>query len=254
MTSDILPHIIGIIPARYASTRLPGKPLALIAGRPMIEHVYRRAQEALSEVYVATDHKLVADAVRSFGGRVIMTSPLLRSGTERCEAAVSQSAISADAIVNIQGDEPLIDPDDIRLVCRMLREDPEAIATLARVYDPQTDGFGALESKSHVKVVTDLRMNVMYFSRAVIPFVRDKSDGPAPRYLLHSGIYGFTTEMLRSIARLAPSPLEQAENLEQLRWMEHGMRIRVGLTPNRSIPVDTPDDIALVEERLKQMQ
>ena len=241
-----LPHIIGIIPARYASTRLPGKPLALIAGRPMIEHVYRRAQEAISEVYVATDHKLVADAVRSFGGSVIMTSPLLRSGTERCEAAVRQSSISADAVVNIQGDEPLIDPDDIRLVCRMLREDPEAIATLARVYDPQTDGFGALESKSHVKV--------MYFSRAVIPFVRDKSDGPAPRYLLHSGIYGFTTEMLRSIARLAPSPLEQAENLEQLRWMEHGMRIRVGLTSRRSIPVDTPDDIALVEERLKQMQ
>lgn len=248
-----LQHIIGIIPARYASTRLPGKPLALIAGRPMIEHVYRRALEALDEVYVATDHELVADAVRSFGGRVIMTSPLLRSGTERCGAALSQGAIKADAVVNIQGDEPLIAPDDIRRVCRMLREDPEAIATLARVFNPKTDGQEALESASHVKVVADLQMNAMYFSRAVIPFVRDKADSPTPRYLLHSGIYGYSTDMLRRIAALSPTPLEKAENLEQLRWMEHGLRIRIGITTHRGIPVDTPEDIALVEERLKQI-
>ena len=249
-----LQHIIGIIPARYASTRLPGKPLAMIAGRPMIEHVYRRAAEAIEEVYVATDHELVADAVRSFGGRVIMTSPLLRSGTERCEAAISRGDIKSDAVVNIQGDGPLIAPDDIRLICRMLREDPEAIATLARVFSPETDGREALESASHVKVVADLRMNAMYFSRAVIPFVRDKTDSHATRYLLHSGIYGYSTEMLHRIAALSPTPLEKAENLEQLRWIEHGMRIRLGITTHRGVPVDTPEDIALVEERLRQMQ
>ncbi len=230
-------RVIGIIPSRYASTRLPGKALALIAGRPMIEHVYRRAQAAasLSEVWVATDDTRICDAVAAFGGRVVMTRPDHPSGTDRLAEAAE--GLEADVIVNVQGDEPLLDPGVIDRVVQPFREDPGLRMSTAAVeiHDPAD-----IQDPAVVKVVLDRQGNALYFSRLPIPFYR--SGEQAPR-LKHLGLYAYRKEFLLAYARMAPTPLERAEGLEQLRVLENGGRIRVVITSHDAIGVDTPDDL-----------
>ncbi len=233
--------IICVIPARYSSTRLPGKPLALIAGRPMIQHVYERASEAKlpCRVLVATDHDQVFSAVRAFGGEVMMTSPLHPTGTDRL-AEVAARHEDADVIINVQGDEPLIEPVVIDQLAGEFQRDPELMmATLAAPL---------AEDESHmpsvVKVVTDLAGYALYFSRSLIPYPRNPANGLT--YLKHIGIYAYRRDFLLKYAALPPTPLEKAESLEQLRALEHGYRIKVLATDFTSVGVDTPEDLERV--------
>lgn len=237
---------VGIIPARYAATRLPGKPLLPIAGRPMIQHVYEQARraETLSAVMVATDDERIAAAVSAFGGEAIMTSTTHRSGTDRLAEAARD--LRADVIVNIQGDEPLIDPGTIDSLVAPFEARPElAMATLStpilRAEDAAAD--------SVVKVVVDRESYAIYFSRLPIPFYRDENVPPAAapaRHRKHIGLYAYRKEALMRFASLPPTPLEQAEALEQLRALEHGMRILVVPTAHDAISVDTPEDLERV--------
>jgi 3-deoxy-manno-octulosonate cytidylyltransferase (CMP-KDO synthetase) len=232
---------IGIIPARWQATRLPGKPLADIAGRPMIQHVYERSRQAasLAEVLVATDDERVFDAVRGFGGEVVMTSADHASGTDRiAEAARTRTA---DIVVNIQGDEPLIDPDAIdAMVAPFATEPGLEMSTLAVPISSPRD----IEDPGVVKVVFDRRGYALYFSRYPIPFHRDDRGGVA--YHRHLGLYAYTTEFLQAYAGMRPAPLEQTEKLEQLRVLENGHRIFVVITDHDGVGVDTPEDLARV--------
>lgn len=240
MTSDA---IIAAIPARYASTRLPGKPLLEIHGRPMIEHVYRRALEAgeIERVVVLTDDERIAEAVDRFGGHCEMTPPECPSGTDR----IAHAARNWDAagVVNVQGDEPLIDPGAIEAVARHLRNHPgDPMVTLAAPVED--DDF---ENPNTVKVVLDRRGYALYFSRAPIPYPRNPHR--APQYK-HIGLYGYRKETLLHLASLAPTLLEQSEALEQLRALEHGIPIRVLETTAAEPGVDTPEDLSRVRSRL----
>ena len=242
--------IIGAIPARYASTRLPGKPLRLIAGKPMIEHVVRRVEgvPGLDRVVVLTDDERIADAVRAFGGDVEMTPEQCVSGTDRIAFAAAHW--DCRAVINIQGDEPLIDPSSVGLLVELLRSRPEVeMATLSapleaeRRQDPNT-----------VKVVTRLDGSALYFSRAPIPYPRQpfgEPGGPAgPR--LHIGIYGYRKDVLLRLAALEPTPLERLESLEQLRALENGMSIHVLSLDRPAHPgVDTPEDLERVASYLE---
>lgn len=239
MSSDA---IIGAIPARYASSRLPGKPLLPLAGRPMIEHVYRRACEAasLDRVVVLTDDQRIAEAVESFGGLWEMTPESCRSGTDRIASAAS--AWDARGVVNIQGDEPLIDPRAIDAVARHLRQEDDPMVTLSA--PAKADD---LDNPNVVKVVTDRFGYALYFSRSAIPFAR-QAGGAAPRK--HVGIYGYTLETVSRLAALDPTPLEVSESLEQLRALENGIRLRV-LEGQAAAPgVDTAEDLAKVDALL----
>jgi 3-deoxy-manno-octulosonate cytidylyltransferase (CMP-KDO synthetase) len=231
---------IGIIPARYQSSRLPGKPLAEIAGKPMVQHVYERASRAtrLSGVLVATDDARIFTAVQEFGGAVVMTSPDHPTGTDRLAEAAE--TLDADVIVNVQGDEPLIDPAVIDAVAAPFEAEPDLpMATLAtRIRRPQD----AL-APSVVKVVTDCRGNALYFSRLPIPYYREGSDGV---HWKHIGLYAYRRDFLLRYPKLEPTPLERAEALEQLRALENGFRIRVLITDHDAISVDTPDDLERV--------
>jgi 3-deoxy-manno-octulosonate cytidylyltransferase (CMP-KDO synthetase) len=235
--------IIGAIPARYASTRLPGKPLLPIAGRPMIEHVYRRvaAARGLERVVVLTDDLRIAEAVARFGGEVAMTPPECASGTDRIAHAAREW--SARAVVNIQGDEPLIDPEEVSAVARHLAEHPaDEIVTLAAPALPEE-----LADPNAVKVVLDRAGYALYFSRSAIPYAR-QAGGAAP--LKHLGIYGYQRQTLLKLAALPRTPLEISESLEQLRALENGIRIRV-LPARRGSPgVDTREDLERVERLL----
>ena len=237
------PTVIGAIPARFASTRLPGKPLLNIAGRPMIEHVYRRAQAAktLDRVVVLTDDDRIVEAVEGFGGEVEKTPEDCQSGTDRI--AWAARTWDAAAVVNIQGDEPLIDPASIEAVAAHLRGHSEAeMVTLAAPIDP--DDF---EDPNCVKVVVDLTGHALYFSRAPIPHPRRTGEAPGRK---HIGIYGYRRDILLQLADWTPTDLERCESLEQLRALEHGIRIRV-LDVARAEPgVDTREDLARVEARL----
>jgi 3-deoxy-manno-octulosonate cytidylyltransferase (CMP-KDO synthetase) len=231
---------VAIIPARYHSTRLPGKPLAEIGGRPMIEHVYRRAaaSPAVDAVIVATDDARVHAAVEAFGGMAWMTRADHRSGSDRlAEVAAS---LSCELVVNVQGDEPLLAPEMIaEVVAPMIADAGLPMATLCRPLDAE-----ALADPNVVKVVTNRRGDALYFSRAPIPFSRDAAAGlDATRARKHIGLYVYRREFLLEFARLAPAPLEQAESLEQLRALEHGFRIRVIETTHDSVGVDTPADL-----------
>lgn len=239
-------RIVGAIPARYASTRLPGKPLRLIAGKPMIEHVYRRAAQAdgIDSVVVLTDDARIAEAVDAFGGRCEMTPADCASGTDRI-AHAARGWTDVVAVINIQGDEPLIEPDGIARLARHLREHPDdGMATLAA---PAADG--ELEDPNAVKVVVDLAGYALYFSRASIPFPRRSGAAPTRK---HVGIYAYRREVLLRLAELAPTALEQAESLEQLRALEHGIRIRVLDTERAAPGVDTEEDLARVELALQR--
>lgn len=235
-------RVVVIIPARFASTRLPGKPLALIHGRPMIRHVYERAAEAkgVLEVVVATDDARIAEVVGAFGGRALLTSPACPSGTDRvAEAARSLAAEGLDfeAVVNVQGDEPFLDPGAIGEVAGLLaatKTDGRApMATLARALEA-----GEAERPSVVKVACDLEGYALFFSRA-----------PIGQNLAHVGLYAYTRERLEQIAALPVTPLEAAERLEQLRVLEHGLPIAVGRTGWRSAGIDTPEDLLRANDR-----
>ncbi len=233
-----------VIPARFGSVRLPGKPLAQIDGHPMIWYVWDRARSArsVSRVVVATDDERIAAAVRGFGGQAVLTSPDCASGTDR--VAEAARGLPEEILVNVQGDEPLMDPSVIDAVAAPLLADPSvAMATAAL---PREDP-GEFVRPSVVKVVVDARGDALYFSRAPIPWYRDSGCGP---YRKHLGIYAYRKETLLRLAALPPSPLEEAERLEQLRALSHGIRIRVVDVAHDSVGVDTPEDLRTVEERI----
>lgn len=241
--------IVGAIPARYASTRLPGKPLLLIAGRPMIEHVYERVSQArgLDRIVVLTDDERIARAVEGFGGEWEMTPPECASGTDRIAHAARQW--HAAAVVNIQGDEPLIDPEAVSRIAVHLADHPEdPVVTLAAeaVLEEMGEEMG---NPNAVKVVLDLAGYALYFSRSAIPFQRQEG-GAVP--LKHLGIYGYQREALLRLAALPQTPLERSESLEQLRALENGLRIRVLLAEGASPGVDTREDLERVERLLRQ--
>ncbi|MBR6456183.1 MAG: 3-deoxy-manno-octulosonate cytidylyltransferase [Prevotella sp.] len=238
-----------IIPARYASTRFPGKPLALLGGKTVIERVYRQVSEVVEEVFVATDDERIFREVERFGGRAVMTSPNHRSGTDRIQEAVTTIGTQADVIINVQGDEPFIQASQIEELCRQFDDPTTQIATLGKPFA----SMEAVENENSPKIVLDNNGFALYFSRSVIPFVRgiDRSRWLEQfPFLKHIGLYAYRREVLRKITQLPPSSLEQAESLEQLRWLQNGYRIRVGLTDVETIGIDTPDDLARAEEFL----
>ena len=243
-------NILCVIPARYSSTRLPGKPLALIAGKPLIQRVYERAKEAKrpNAVLVATDHELVYQAVQGFGGQVMMTSPDHPTGTDRL-AEVAKEHPEADIIINVQGDEPLIAPEVIDLLAGAFDGDPELnMATLMTEMDKSEYNL-----PSAVKVVASLTGYALYFSRSLLPYPRNGKlpGGPLPVYK-HIGIYAYRRDFLLKYAALEPTPLEQTESLEQLRALEHGYKIKVLKTDFKSIGVDTPEDLEKVNEYFRR--
>lgn len=236
--------IIGIIPARFASTRFPGKPLADIGGRSMIERVYRQASQSqkLNKVLVATDDALIAGHVESFGGNVIMTREDHVSGTDRCAEAMQNEGSSWDAVINIQGDEPFIQPDQINLVCECFENAETQIATLVKVIRNEDE----LRNPNTPKVLLDKDQNAVYFSRQVIPFVKGIPESDwlqAHTFYKHIGIYGYRGDILSELTVLPQGNLEKAESLEQLRWLEHGFRIMTRLTEQETLAVDTPEDL-----------
>ena len=238
--------ILCVIPARYSSTRLPGKPLAMIAGKPMIQHVYERASRAQrpKKVLVATDHPLVYEAVEGFGGRAIMTSPHHPTGTDRL-AEVAEKFPEVDLIINVQGDEPLIPPEIIDDLAQAFDQNQDLqMATLMTEMDESE-----YNTPSAVKVVTDLEGYALYFSRSLLPFPR--SDAGIPVYK-HIGIYAYRRDFLLKFAKLSPTPLEETESLEQLRALEHGYKIKVLKTDFKSIGVDTMEDLEKVNLLLRR--
>lgn len=242
------PSVVAIIPARYQSTRLPGKPLIALAGRPLIEHVYRRAAQVpgIQRVLVATDDARILAAVDAFGGECVMTDPSHRSGTDRL-AEVARG-LDCEVVVNVQGDEPLIDPAMIAGALAPMADPAVMMATLRR----RLASVEELNNPNVVKVVVDSRGDALYFSRAPIPWARDAANhlAPGPTFK-HIGLYVYRREFLLTVAGLSPTPLEQAESLEQLRVLEHGYRIRTVETTLDSIGVDTPDDLARVRAHLE---
>jgi 3-deoxy-manno-octulosonate cytidylyltransferase (CMP-KDO synthetase) len=242
---------IGIIPARYASTRFPGKPLVDIGGKPMIQRVYEQASQAnLQQVLVATDDDRIADAVRDFGGQVVLTGAHHQSGTDRCFEAYTRHDVPFDCIINIQGDEPFIQPEQINLVLNCFENPATQLATLIKqIHHP-----AELLNPNAPKVVTDNRQQAIYFSRHPIPYFR----GAEPEswlqhhtYYKHIGIYGYRADILEQITRLPPSPLELAESLEQLRWLENGFRIMTATTTLENIGIDTPADLEKAQNDLR---
>lgn len=239
--------ILGIIPARYASTRFPGKPLALIKGETMIRRVYEQALKSeLDAVAVATDDVRIADEVMSFGGRYVMTDPNHRSGTDRCREALNLVEEKYDAVVNIQGDEPFINPLQINMLCDLIRKDDTCLASLAKRIVSADELF----SPNTVKVVMNAKGDALYFSRNPMPFMRnvDRDEWMVKGvFYKHIGIYAYKAETLRQVAAMQASSLEIAESLEQLRWLENGMCIRMGVTDAESVSIDVPSDIAKAE-------
>ena len=244
---------IGIIPARYASTRFPGKPLAMLGGKTVIQRVYEQARGALDDAYVATDDERIMDAVEAFGGKAVMTSTSHRSGTDRCYEAFTRVGRGHDVIVNIQGDEPFIQHSQLEAV-KVCFDDPSTqIATLVKPFTPE-DGLEALENVNSPKVVVNRQMNALYFSRSIIPFQRGKDKREwlkGHTYYKHIGLYAYRAAVLREITSLPQSKLEIAESLEQLRWLENGYIIKVGITDVETIGIDTPEDLARAERFLK---
>ncbi len=238
---------IGIIPARYASVRFPGKPLVEIFGQSMIQKVYEQASKALEYVYVATDDKRIFDAVEHFGGKVVNTSSTHRSGTDRCAEAVriieSKEGKNFDIAINIQGDEPFIQPSQILKLMNCFTDEITQIATLIKVFSANENIFDS----NKVKVVVDKNMQAIYFSRSVIPYLRNQEKKEdwvmAHPFYLHIGMYAYRKEILQTITQLAPSGLEMAESLEQLRWIENGYHIKTDITEYEGMGIDTPEDL-----------
>jgi len=238
-------NVFGIIPARYASSRFPGKPLALINGKPMVQWVYERVQSSeVRDLAVATDDERIADCVRGFGGKVVMTSPDHASGTDRCgEAALAMQPNDNDVVINIQGDEPLISPKEIHLLASAFEDRSVQIATLVNPFHEDA----LLQNPNVVKVVKAKNGNVLYFSRLPIPYLRGESAVAPKNYYRHIGIYAYRYGVLRQIVQLPTSELENSEKLEQLRWLENGYTIRALECDYQGIGVDTPEDLALIQ-------
>lgn len=245
---------IAIIPARFASTRFPGKPLAMLGGKPVIRRVYEQAVSVLGEAYVATDDARICHCVEDFGGKAIMTRADHQSGTDRIEEAVeklqaaslkSQTSLP-DVIINVQGDEPFIQPQQIEQLCHCFDDSQTEIATLAIPF-----GNSDISNANSPKIVCDINDFALYFSRSAIPFVRGKeaSEWPAAfPYLKHIGMYAYRREVLRQVTKLPQSPLELAESLEQLRWLQNGYKIKVAQTDIQTVGIDTPEDLRRAEE------
>lgn len=245
-------RFVGIIPARFASTRFPGKPLVMIGGKTMIQRVYEQVSLVLKDVYVATDDKRIYDAVIAFGGKVVMTSEMHKSGTDRCYEAFSKLEEQFDVVINIQGDEPFIQPIQIETLMNCFGSLEVEIATLAKMVT-KNDGLEGLSNPNSPKLVVNKRNEAMYFSRSVIPYYRgvELEDWVSKHnYYKHVGIYAYRTDVLRELTLLEQSPLEIVESLEQLRWLENGYRIKVGYTDVESVGIDTPEDLEKVKDLL----
>ena len=243
--------VVGIIPSRYASTRFPGKPLAMIKGKTMIRRVVEQAWKSkLDAVVVATDDMRIADEVLSFGGRYVLTNPNHQSGTDRCCEALDMLDEQFDAVVNIQGDEPFIDPRQINLLVDLISQKETQLASLAKRIDEEDDLF----SPNAVKVVMDHEGKALYFSRSPIPFMRNLSQNQwleKGAFYQHIGIYAYKAAVLRQIAKMQPSKLELAESLEQLRWLENGLSIRMAVTDAINVSIDIPSDLLKAEHLAK---
>lgn len=238
---------LALIPSRYASTRFPGKPLAEIGGKPIVQHVYERASEVFDAVYVATDDERIRAAVEAFGGRVVMTRADHRSGTDRCYEALQHIDPNGtyDVVVNIQGDEPFIAASQLKSISACFDDERTQIATLVKPFAPDA-AWETLENPNSPKVVTDDSGFALYFSRSVIPYLRGRERETwlaTHQYLKHIGLYAYRTDALREITRLPQSTLELAESLEQLRWLQAGYKIKVEKTDVETIGIDTPDDL-----------
>lgn len=237
---------IGIIPARYASTRFPGKPLADMNGKPMIQRVYEQVKDVLDSVCVATDDIRIENAVKTFGGQVVMTSDQHRSGTDRCYEAYQKIGEGYDVIVNIQGDEPFIHPEQIQTIKTCFADANTQIATLVKPFRSDDDFESTLFNPNSPKVVLNKNNEAMYFSRSIIPYIRGKIYTewlPSHTFYKHIGLYAYRAQVLKEITQLPQSALELAESLEQLRWLENGYKIKVGITEQETIGIDTPEDM-----------
>ena len=245
---------LGIIPSRYASTRFPGKPLADMDGKPMIQRVYEQVQSTVDLLCVATDDTRIADAVKKFGGNVIMTSETHNSGTDRCFEAYGKAGDGFNVVINIQGDEPFIRPEQIELLKNCFSEPDTQIATLVKPFDKKGDFEQTIFNPNTPKVVFNNRNEAMYFSRSILPYIRGKSHTEwlsAHTFYKHIGLYAYRANILKEITSLPQSSLELAESLEQLRWLQNGYKIKVAVTDQETIGIDTPEDMAKALEFLR---
>ncbi len=249
--------VLGIIPARFDSLRFPGKPLAMIDNKPLIRLVYDQASLVLDNLYVATDDSRIEKVVSDFGGKVIMTSPAHKSGTDRCAEALnsirSTEKYSPDIVINIQGDEPFIKPQQINLLIESFIDSKVEISTLIK----KIAGEKELKDPNIPKVVISENGNALYFSRAVIPYIRDISDKnliETHQFYKHIGIYAYRADILEELSKLKPTNLELAESLEQLRWLQWGYKIRTSVSKWDSIGIDTPEDLENAKVMLKGEQ
>lgn len=241
---------LALIPARYASTRFPGKPLVDILGKTMIQRVYERASSVYDHCYVATDDERIVKAVESFGGKVVMTSATHRSGTDRCREALDaiecESGETFDVVVNIQGDEPFVSTEQLKQLSTCFTDPATDIATLVKPFSKDENIF----NPNSPKVVLSQDSYALYFSRSVIPYLRSVEEQQrwqaAHRYFKHLGLYAYRTAVLRKVTELPQSSLELAESLEQLRWLENGYKIKVSITDTENYAIDTPDDLERV--------
>ena len=241
---------IGIIPVRYASTRFPGKPLALLGGKPVIQHVYEKVAAVLEAAYVATDDERIYDVVKSFGGQVVMTRTDHKSGTDRIEEAIEKIGGEWDVVVNVQGDEPFVAKSQLDTICHCFDDPTTQIATLGKPFE----SMEAVQNPNSPKIIVDNMGFAMYFSRSVIPYVRGKEKSSWLThypFLKHLGIYAYRKGVLRQVTQLPQSSLEIAESLEQLRWLQNGFKIKVGTTDVETVGIDTPQDLERAEEFLK---
>jgi 3-deoxy-manno-octulosonate cytidylyltransferase (CMP-KDO synthetase) len=238
-------NYIGIIPARYASTRFPGKPLADLGGKPMIQWVYENTLQSIDDVIVATDHPDIESAVKKFGGKVLLTSPDHPSGTDRCAEVlemVQDKEKHYDVVVNVQGDEPFIRNTHLSLLMNAFEKEDTQIATLANVIDGPSELF----DPNIVKVIRSKGGKALYFSRSPMPHQRNRPESDwftGFKYMKHLGMYAYRAEVLSELTKLKTSPLEEAESLEQLRWLESGYNIRVDITTEIGLGIDTPEDL-----------
>lgn len=249
----IIMKFAAIIPARYASTRFPGKPLAMLGDKCVIQRVYETVRNVIDEAYVATDDSRIYDAVQSFGGRAVMTRNDHVSGTDRIAEAVERLALDADVIVNIQGDEPFVHRSQIETVCALFADESTQIGTIGKRFVTMEE----VRNPNSPKIVVDNNGFAMYFSRSVIPFVRGREEKEwieAYPFLKHLGIYAYRKEVLKHVTRLPQSSLEKAESLEQLRWLQDGLRIKVGITDKETIGIDTPEDLTRALAFLESMK
>lgn len=246
-------RFLAIIPARYASKRFPAKPLAMLGGKPVIQRVYEQVRKVLDNVMVATDDERIYAVVENFGGQVVMTRTDHKSGTDRCFEAYQKIGEVFDVIINVQGDEPFIQPSQIQTLQACFEDSSTQIATLVKPFVVE-DGLEALKNPNSPKVVVSDDHRALYFSRSVIPYLRGIPEEEWLKrhtFYKHIGLYAYRAETLREITQLPQSTLEKAESLEQLRWLDHGYVIRVGETSVETIGIDTPEDLARAEEFLK---